>query len=183
MNPPETDGGVLAFGYRRRALIQVTIIAAGLLAGAVYLGILMLGGLGIATVVFVVYLPLSFVFMMVVSRALARGLRGDPLLSLDGDGVTLHSARVTLPWSNVAEVRIEHRPRRGDLLVFVPADERLAVEGLRGVPGKFARDGIQRVGGPIFVRTPQLAAPIEEVLSAVRRLSDAPVRHRQVRRP
>jgi hypothetical protein len=35
-----------------------------------------------------------------------------PLLTLDRDGVTLHSARIRLPWSNVAEIRIGHTAAR-----------------------------------------------------------------------
>jgi hypothetical protein len=42
---------------------------------------------------------------------------------------------------------------------------------------RFARDGMRRLGGPIFVRVVQLASPIEEVLAAARRWSAVPVRH------
>jgi hypothetical protein len=178
MDPRPIDDGMLAVGYRRSALAPLGVLAAILALGTAYTGFLALGtGFGLATAAFTVLALLTLVFVPLFLRAVVRALRGAPLLTLDGDGVTLHSARVTLPWSNVAEIRIVHKPGHADLLVFVPADENRAVEALSGLPRRFAADGIRRVGGPIFVRVPQLAAPIEDVLSAAHRLTTAPVRH------
>lgn len=178
MDPRPTDDGALAVGYRRSALAPLGVLTAILALATTYTGFLALGGgAGLATAAFTVCALLTLVFVPLFLRAVVRALRGAPLLTLDGDGVTLHSARVTLPWSNVAELRIDHKPDHADLLVFVPVDEDRAVEALHGLPRRFAADGIGRVGGPIFVRVPQLAAPIEDVLAAAHRLSTASVRH------
>jgi hypothetical protein len=155
------------------------VLAAILALATACTGLPTLGaGFGLATAAFTVCALLTVVFAMLFLRAVVRALRGAPLLTLDRDGVTLHSARVTLPWPNVAEIQIDHKPGHADLLVFVPVDEDRAVEALQGLARRFARDGVRRVGGPIFVRVPQLARPIEDVLSAAHRLSAAPVRHR-----
>ncbi|GAA4623009.1 hypothetical protein GCM10023196_017480 [Actinoallomurus vinaceus] len=114
-----------------------------------------------------------------VVRAAWRAARRLPFLTLDSDGVMLHSARVALPWSNVAEVRIVSRSpdgRTAKLIVFVPVDTDRAVAGLRGMPRRFARSGIKRVGGPIFVRPYALAMPFEEVLATARTLTTVPIR-------
>jgi hypothetical protein len=178
VDPGPAGDGALAVGYRRSALTPLGVLAAIMALATAYTGFLALGGgFGPATAAFPVCALLTLFFVPLFLRAVVRALRGAPLLSLDGHGVTLHSARVTLPWSNVAEIRIDHRPGHADLLVFVPVEEDRAVGALRGLPRRFAADGIRRVGGPIFVRVPQLAAPIEDVLAAAHRLSTAPVRH------
>jgi hypothetical protein len=178
MDPRTTDDGMLAVGYRRSALTPLGVLTAILALATAYTGFVALGtGFGLATAAFTVCALLTLVFVPLFLRAVVRALRGAPLLTLDGGGVTLHSARVTLPWSNVAEIRIVHKPDHADLLVFVPVDETRAVEALNGLPRRFAADGIRRVGGPIFVRVPQLADPIEDVLAAAHRLTTAPVRH------
>ncbi|MEV0407190.1 hypothetical protein [Actinoallomurus sp. NPDC050550] len=114
-----------------------------------------------------------------VARAMWRAARRRPLLTLDSERVVLHSARVALPWSNVAEVRIVNRApdrRTAKLIVFVPVDADRVVAGLRGMPRQFARSGIKRLGGPIFVRPEDMAMPFDEVLAAVRRLTAVPIR-------
>jgi hypothetical protein len=173
----DSPGGV-SFGYRRSALAPPAVLAVLLPAATAYAGFLALGASVIlAAVAFVAFVFVTIVFVPLYLRAVVRALRGAPLLSFDAEGVTLHSARVTLPWSNVAQIRVDHAPGHADMIVFVPEDPERAVEGLRGLRRKFARDGIQRVGGPIFVRTAQLASPAEEILTAARRVSPAPVRH------
>jgi hypothetical protein len=181
MVPRPTGDGTLAVGYRRSALVPLGVLAAVLALATAYTGFLALGGgVGLPAASFIVCALLTLFFVPLFLRAVVRALRGAPLLTLDGDGVTLHSARVTLPWPNVAEIRIDHKPAHADLLVFVPVDEDRAVEALRGLPRRFAADGVRRVGGPIFIRVPQLAVPIEDVLAAAHRLSTAPVRHNHV---
>lgn len=178
MDPRPADAGALAVGYRRSALAPSGLFAALLALATVCTGSIALGdGLWLATAAFAVCALVTLFFAAFVLRALVRALRGAPLLTLDAEGVTLHSARVTLPWPNVAEIRIDHTPKNADLLVFVPVDGDRAVEALHGMARRFAADGVRRVGGPIFVRVPQLDAPIEDVLAAARRLNAVPVRH------
>ena len=180
--PRPVGDDVLAVGYRRSALAPLGVFTAVLTLATAGTGSIAFGaGLGLTTVAFAACALLTLVFVPLFLRAVVRALRGAPLLTLDRAGVTLHSARVTLPWSNVGEIRIDTTPDRADLLVFVPVDDARAVEELRGLARRFARDGIRRVGGPIFVRVPQLARPIEDVLSAARHLSSAPVRRRSSR--
>ncbi|GAA4623006.1 hypothetical protein GCM10023196_017460 [Actinoallomurus vinaceus] len=114
-----------------------------------------------------------------VARAAWRATRGRPLLTLDSEQVVLHSARVALPWSNVAEIRIVNRSPDGQtakLIVFVPVDADRAVAGLRGMSRRFARSGMKHVGGPIFVRPEDMTSPFGEFLNAVRALTTVPVR-------
>ncbi|MCO6003805.1 hypothetical protein NE236_02325 [Actinoallomurus purpureus] len=114
-----------------------------------------------------------------VARAVWRTVRRLPLLTLGSERVVLHSARVALPWSDIAEVRIVSRSpddRTAKIIVFVPVDADRVLAGLRGMPRRFARSGIKRVGGPIFVRPHDLAMPFAEVLAAVRRVTAVPVR-------
>lgn len=174
----DSPGGRSAFGYRRAALVPVGIPAVLLPLVTAYAGYLALGaGVVIAAVVFTVWGLVTLAFVPLYVRAVVRALRGAPLLTFSDGGVTLHSARVTLPWSNLAQIRIDHAPGRSDLMVFVPLDQERVLEGLRGRPRWFARDGVRRVGGPIFVRTTQLASPVEEILTAARDRTSAPVRH------
>jgi hypothetical protein len=157
------------------------IVSVLLLLAAAYSGFLA-SGLG-SVLTAVAFAALGLVVVLIVPlylRAVVRALRGAPLLTLDRDGVTLHSARVRLPWSNLAEIRIDHMAGRGpgfDMIVFVPVDEHAALASLRGLPRRFARDGIKRFGGPIFVRAGHLASPVEEILATARRSTPAPVRH------
>ena len=173
----------LIVGYRGAAVARAGIPSLLLPLAAGYAAYLTLGaGPVLAVPVFAVFAFVVVVFVPLFVRAVVRALAGAPLLTIDEDGVTLHSARVRLPWSNVAEVRVEHRPGRAELLVFVPVDARKVVRAHRGVARSFARGGTPRVGGPVFVRADQLALPIEEVLAAVRRSAAVPVRHRGVLR-
>jgi hypothetical protein len=172
------DDGHFAVGYRWGALASSAVPVVLLpLASASAAFLTLHAGVVVAAVAFTGFGLVSLALVPLYLRAVVRALRGAPLLTFSGDGVTLHSARVTLPWSNLAQIRIDHAPGRPDLIVFVPLDQERVLEGLRGLPRKFARDGIRRVGGPIFVRPAQLARPVEEVLAAARRSSSAPVRH------
>lgn len=163
----------LTVGYRPAAVARAGVPAVVLPLAAAY-AVYAAPGPWLTAAGFAVFAFVTAVFVPLSGRAAVRALRGAPLLTLDAEGVTLHSARVTLPWSNVAEARIEHRPGRPALLVFVAADERRAVAALRGLPRRFASSGIRRVGGPVFVRADQLARPVEDVLAAV----PVRVRHR-----
>lgn len=91
-------------------------------------------------------------------RAVWRRARGRPLLTLDEHGVTLHSARVTLPWADVAEVRIVAAPVDVLTVVFVPYDP--------------------EAGGPVHVRVHDLAVEFEDLLTAIHRFTDAPINQR-----
>lgn len=169
-------------GYRWSLLLTIGLpLCAVLLALTAYTGFLAwaLPMMVLGPMAFAIFALMSLVVVPAYLRAVVRALRGVPLLTLDGEGVTLHSARVRLPWSNVAEIRIDRtarRPRSSDTIVFVPVDEIRAVEELRGRPRRFARDGIRRLGGPIFVRIGFLACPLDEILAAVRRSTPAPIR-------
>lgn len=165
-------------GYRWSALASAGGFAVLLpLATASAAFLTLHAGVVVAAVAFTGFGLVTLAFVPLYLRAVVRALRGAPLLTFSDDGVTLHSAWVTLPWSNLAQIRIDHAPGRSDLIVFVPLDQERVLEGLRGLPRKFARDGISRVGGPIFVRTAQLDRPVEEVLAAARHSSSVPVRH------
>ena len=177
----DPEAGVLDVGYRRSGVARVGVLAAIPLLGTAYTGFAAFGpASAFAAVGFVGCAAATLLIIPPYLRAVVRTLRGAPLLTLDRDGVTLHSARIRLPWSNVAEIRIGHTAGRGpagDTLVFVPVDESRVLAELHGMRRRFARDGMRRLGGPIFVRVVQLASPIEEVLAAARRWSAAPARH------
>ena len=179
-----TDDGltdVLAVGYRRQGVTRAGLLPVLLLIGTACTGFAAARpGSVYAVVGFVACAAATLLIVPLYLRAVVRALRGAPLLTLDRDGVTLHSARIRLPWTNVAQIRIRHTAGRspaGDTLVFVPVDENRVLTELHGLRRWFARDGIRRLGGPIFVRVDQLASPIEEVLAAARCWSTAPVRH------
>lgn len=174
---------MLTVGYRWSAVAKAGIPAVLLPLAAGYAAYTALDdGPLISALLLVVFVFVVLVFVPLFLRAVVRASRGAPLLTINEDGVTLHSARVGLPWSNVAEVRVERRPGRAELLVFVPVDAGQVETAHRGTPRWFARSGSSRVGGPIFVRADQLALPLEEVLAAVRRSTSAPVRHRELLR-
>jgi hypothetical protein len=173
----------LSVGYRGAAVAKAAVPCLLLPCAAAYAVHLAWG----QRPLFAVPVSLAFVFVVVVfvplfARSVVRALRGAPLLTIGPQGVTLHSARVRLPWSNLAELRVEHRPGRAEQLVFVPVDPAQVASAHRGTPRMFARSGSSRVGGPIFVRADQIAVPLEEVLAAVRRWTPVPVRHRGVLR-
>ncbi|MFB9835664.1 hypothetical protein [Actinoallomurus acaciae] len=174
---------MLTVGYRWSGVAKAGILAMlpPLAAGYAAYAVLDDGPL-ISTPFLVAFVFVALVFVPLFLRAVVRALRGAPLLTISEDGVTLHSARVGLPWSNVAEVRVERRPGRAELLVFVPVDAGQVETAHRGTARWFARSGSSRVGGPIFVRADQLTLPLEEVLAAVRRSTSAPVRHRELLR-
>jgi hypothetical protein len=170
--------GRFAVGYRWAALAPSGVFAVLLPLATGYTAFLTLhAGVVVAAVAFTVFGLVTLALVPLYLRAVVRALRGAPLLTFSDGGVTLHSARVTLPWSNLAQIRIDHAPGRSDLIVFVPLDQERVLSELRGLPRRFARDGVRRVGGPIFVRTAQLARPAEEILAAARHSSTAPVRH------
>jgi hypothetical protein len=165
-------------GYRRAALVPTGAFVVLVPLAAAYAAFQLLdAGVVLAAVAFTVFGLVTLALVPLYLRAVVRALRGAPLLTFSDGGVTLHSARVTLPWSNLAQIRIDHTPGRPDLIVFVPLDQERVLEELRGLPRRFARDGVRRVGGPIFIRTAQLARPAEEVLAAARDRTSAPVRH------
>jgi hypothetical protein len=173
----------LSVGYRKSALAKAAVPGLLVLAAAGYAVHLALGQGPVTAVPVVACLVFAVVvFVPLFVRAVVRALLGAPLLTIDDDGVTLHSARVVLPWSNVAEVRVEQRPGGAPRLVFVPADPQRVVSAHRGLARTFARSGTARVGGPVFVRADQLALPLEDVLAAVRRSAPVPVRRREVLR-
>lgn len=124
---------------------------------------------------------LTFVFLAAMTgRAVWRMVRNRPLLTLDAGGVTLHSARVSLRWLDVAEVRVVTRPDGVRTVVFVAEDPDLALGRLQGLAFWFAKDGIERVGGPVFVRARDLAIDLEELLTAIHRFTAAPIKQRYV---
>jgi hypothetical protein len=169
--------GVLHVGYRRPALAKAGLPALLPAFGTAYTGYLASGGGAVPAVACAGCALATLLIAPLYLRAVVRAVRGAPLLTLDRAGVTLHSARITLPWPELAEIRIQHGAA-GDTLVFVPLDAARVLAGLRGLRRRFARDGMSRVGGPIFLRVAQLASPVEEILAAARHWSAAPVRHR-----
>ena len=176
---------VLEIGYKRgsTSVRQSVLLCLLALAAAAFAGSQALrNGLGnpLWAVGFLTSGVLTVLIVPLTVRAIWRMARGRPLLTLDGDGVTLHSARVTLPWSNISEIRITHTAQKGQTIstiVFVPVDAERATAGLHGLRRRFAADGIRRVGGPIFARVHDLALPLDDIIAGTRRLTAAPVRH------
>lgn len=182
-----SDGPLLVVGYRFPMLAKTGLLAVALPLFAAYCGYIAYGADDptVAVVGLVGATMCALAALLIVPlylRAILRALRGAPMLTLDREGVTLHSARVTLPWANVAEVRIDRMTGRGpgaDTIVFVPVDENAAVAALRGLPRRFARDGIRRLGGPIALRAAQLTCPVDDFV-AVLRSASVPVRLRHL---
>lgn len=121
-------------------------------------------------------------FAVLTVRAYARRARGRPLLTLDDHGVTLHSARVTLPWDDLREVRILTAPLDVRTVVFVARDEAATLAGLHGLPHQFAKSGMAHVGGPVYVRAHDLAIPLEDLLTAIHGFTGAPINQRYTTR-
>lgn len=122
---------------------------------------------------------LIFVFLAAMTgRAGWRAVRNRPLLTLDAGGVILHSARVTLRWLDVAEIRVVTRPDGVRTVVFVAEDPDLALGRLQGLAFWFAKDGIDRLGGPIFVRAHDLAIELEQLLTEIHRFTAVPIKQR-----
>lgn len=117
-------------------------------------------------------------FTVMTGRAVWRAVRNRPLLTLDAFGVTLNSARVSVRWCDVAEVRVVTAPGDVRTVVFVAADEDLVLGRLQGLPYWFAKNGIDRVGGPVYVRAHDLAIDLEELLAAVHRFTAVPIKQR-----
>jgi hypothetical protein len=176
------DSAVVEIGYGRPGLREVVAFPLIGLLATVFLGLMATkeGSVNPVTAALCVLCGVGTAWLGgSVARAAWRAARRRPLLTLDSERVVLHSARVALPWSDVAELRIVNRSpdgRTAKLIVFVPVDADRVIAGLRGMPRRFARSGIRRLGGPIFVRPEDLAMPFDEVLAAVRRLAAVPIR-------
>jgi hypothetical protein len=160
-------------GYLTRSLVLpgvwvvVTVIVAvqALSGGPLWIGLL------------VVCLVVSLFLAVLFGRAVWRAFRGLPLLTLDDEGVTLHSARTHLDWANVAEIRIVPTAKQGrnKVIVFVPVDAQRSMDGLSWYGRWFARDGIRRLGSPVFA--PVEGLPIDEVVAAARRFTRVRIHH------
>ncbi len=177
----------LTVGYKASALRSALLLSVVMAAAIAYAAYLTFGEGGggaplLPAALLVVVALASAVIVPLSLRAGWRFVLRRPLLTLDATGVTLHSARVSLPWSGLSEIRISQRGPLPDLLVFVAADPERALASLRGLPRWFARDGIRKVGGPVFVRVQDLSCPLDDVLAAARRYTDAPVNRRTVLR-
>ena len=131
------------------------------------------------------------VFSVVVtigSIGLLRARRAPEELRLDAQGVTVRDAGLR-PWSDIAEVRVTGlRPRwvfpvsfGYRVVTFVPRPgvvlAALPSARLRGAAGSFAATRRDRwYGSQLIVATWAFDAPTEELLDAVRRFGDVPVR-------
>ena len=175
----------MTIGYTARALVHALMMAVLMpvaVAQDAFLAFGDIDGDGVAIIpalLLLILVPLAAVSVPMYARAVWRGLLRRPLLTLDDDGVTLHSAWVSLPWPYVAEIWIARMIRRGrqdDLLVFVAAEPPKA----RGLPGWFARDATRRFGGPVYLRVKDLTRPLDDVLAEARRRTTAPVTRRTV---
>lgn len=111
------------------------------------------------------------------ARAVVRAATGRPLLTLDADGVELHSVRLRLPWSNVDKIRLMSSSPRGTnmVLVFVPRDLRPVTRGRGPWMRWTARDYTRRYGSPLMITVNALAVDVDEVLRVASRYTDAPV--------
>lgn len=127
-----------------------------------------------------VAVELVFIAVLAVgaARAVVRAMTGRPLLSLDADGVLLHSVRLRVAWSDVAQIRlVQTRPgSRTMMLVFVPHDPGRVAAGRGPWARLFARDYTRRLGSPIVAPVDDVAAEVDEMLRVARHYTDAPVR-------
>jgi hypothetical protein len=180
--PGVADALVLRQSLRRQLPTLAAITA---LLG----GYLVLGASGVLSawltwpgvVVFAVVLAIGLVGSL-------RGRRGPGELRLDAAGVTVREAPLR-PWSDIAEVRVSglrpglvfpfslgYRmvtfvPRPGVVLAPLPSAR------LRGAAESFAATRRDRwYGSQLIVATWAFDAPVEELLDAVRRFGDVPVR-------
>ena len=132
-------------------------------------------------VVFAVILAVGLIGLLRAHRSAAE-------LRLDADGLTVRDA-VLRPWSDIAEVRVTGlRPRwvfpvsfGYRVVTFVPRPgvvlAALPSARLRGAAGSFAATRRDRwYGSQLIVATWAFDAPTEELLDAVRRFGDVPVR-------
>ncbi len=173
---------VLSIGYKAATFKQAAIFCMILLVAAAACGYFVMTDLyrPLFVPVFLLNVSATALIVFLCLRAAWRAFRGFPLLTLDAERVTLHSARVYLGWSDVAEIRITRIIRKGrvhDMIVFVPVDAHRAMAGPRGLRRQFAREGIKHFGSPVYLRVADLTLPLGDVVAAAQRLTAAPVRH------
>ncbi|WP_322763072.1 hypothetical protein [Frankia sp. Cr2] len=183
---PKNDGSVqpavLTIGYKAETFKQTAIFCMMLLAVTAAFGFFVMTDFyqPLFVVLFLLNVSATALIEFLCLRAAWRAFRGFPLLTFDVERVTLHSARVYLAWSDVAEIRIARIVRKGrihDMIVFIPVDADRAMAGLRGLRRQFAREGIKHFGSPVYLRVADLTLPLDDVVTAAQRLTAAPVRH------
>jgi hypothetical protein len=132
-------------------------------------------GIAILTVVALVILVWSLVITITHQRQ--RRVR------LDAEGLTLGSWP-RIPWSEIREVRmhelkglrITRTPTR--IVAFIPADPAAVDDTISRATGPLLRPmraNWSPYQTPLVISSAQLPVPVERLLEAVRRLSDAPI--------
>ncbi|GAA4559248.1 hypothetical protein [Planotetraspora kaengkrachanensis] len=164
-----SDGEPLVVGYDFKALRGSWALSAVLIIGV--------PALAIATGRPYIYIPMTIamgamaIFTIVTTaRVVAR--RKTPVLVLDSTGVSLPQYDFTVPWPQIATVRVLPLPRgsgrRGKhrMIVFVPLDNQLI---LQSAPPKLAnsmRRAMGFYGSPIVVMDKGLNTGAEEIVGA-----------------
>ncbi|GAA4594216.1 hypothetical protein GCM10023194_60460 [Planotetraspora phitsanulokensis] len=124
-----------------------------------------------------IYIPMTIAMgamaiFTIVSTARVVARRKTPVLVLDSTGVSLPHHDFTVPWPQIATVRVLPMPRgtgrRGEhrVIVFVPVDNQLI---LQSAPPKLAnsmRRTMGYYGSPIVVMDKGLSAGAEEIVHA-----------------
>ncbi len=114
------------------------------------------------------------------------GLRR-PILTLDADGVHMPRYRYTLPWPELAEVRLiplqgSRRGRRQatTIVAFVPADPQASLRALQGNgAGRRFEKSCQLYGTPITIADRMIDKPAEQITAAASAFAPVPVPVRQ----
>jgi hypothetical protein len=109
-------------------------------------------------------------------------LRRTPLLSLDDNGVRLHSWGLAIPWSNVSAVRIsmvslsdDRKSATSATLLFIAVSDERVLKEARGIARYFARTGIDRLGAPLWVSLSALAISVDDLCNAIERIGSTSV--------
>lgn len=103
-----------------------------------------------------------------------------PLLSLDSDGVVLHSVRLKVRWSDIDEIVKTRLPgvdnKARCALLFSVVDDQAVLRDVGRLAGKVAAAGMSRYDAPMWVYCDDFSIPIDDVIAAIERISSIQVR-------
>jgi hypothetical protein len=106
--------------------------------------------------------------VVVEANGVLVGMRSMRGLTLAADGITWHKHELFLPWSNVADMRLD---ARNDLrLVVGVVEPDLVLEGVPRFGGFEVRSNLKRFGGPIALKADRLAAPSAQIMADAEQL-------------
>lgn len=126
--------------------------------------------LSLARYMYLVGVMLGAVSTGLTARRASRGL------TLDAEGVTLHTVPIHLPWSNVSGARVliadDGRSKRG--VLFTATDPQRAIDGSSGLARRTMRRNLKRSGGPLVLAGPRLNVPAEDIVAVAEQFMAAP---------